>query len=635
MKRCHALALLALSCFAGPAPAVDITVTRFDDPLPTPCTPSDCSLRAAVIYANALAGADRVLLSSSNLGIYQLTQVGADEDGSYSGDLDVRDDLTIEGLNPVNGRAEIAMYAYKDRVIQLYSPGLSGYRLTLNHVTLSGGLVPNVAGLAGSGGCLLAEGNLNLDDVAITGCYANVGGGIYLQGAGVLQHVTIQGGTANIRAGGAYIYSAPSPLTIDDFTVTQSTVTDDSTTAEAGGVYFRLYLGDRLDRVTLDGNTASNCAGGMVRIGFDTQMGSWSVTNNIATVHGGGLCFESATLSANADLRDALISTNTTYYGDGGGLYIKETHGSSGTFSLRLHDSEIDSNIAGQGNSGGNGGGIAFASCADCPGGAQTLALIDSTVSNNQAIVFVDGVSDGTGGGIHSARPLTLLRSSVRGNQASLRGGGMALVDATVGSLIDSSTFFSNATTAGTGNRGGGAVHIDSTSLSIVNSTFDANTSIYGGTLFNQGSTLDVRQTTLAKGSNPVGFQGSVLGALGTGSTSFINSLLIGTCYGVAPTAAVGDMEAGNGFTNSCNLSGSSQPNIALGSLNLGALAFYGGLTPTRKPGAGSAMLGAAVVSQCPSLDQRGYERQNAGVCDVGAVQRAVIDDVIFRDGFN
>lgn len=115
-------------------------------------------------------------------------------------------------------------------------------------------------------------------------------------------------------------------------------------------------------------------------------------------------------------------------------------------------------------------------------------------IRNNNAIVFIDNVTGGTGGGVYSAQPLTVLRSTFSGNQASLRGGGMALKDATTASRIDSSTFDNNATTASSGDIGGGALDASATSASVVNSTFDANTSLYGGTLYNQGANVQVWQ---------------------------------------------------------------------------------------------------------------------------------------------
>src|SRR5438445_11883528 len=53
-----------------------------------------CTLRAAVQQANALAGADTIMLPA---GTYTLTISGLCEDGAATGDLDITDDLTITG----------------------------------------------------------------------------------------------------------------------------------------------------------------------------------------------------------------------------------------------------------------------------------------------------------------------------------------------------------------------------------------------------------------------------------------------------------------------------------------------------------------------------------------------------------
>lgn len=84
-----ALAILLLASRAG---AVDFNVTRQDDPLPDGCAVGDCSLREAVIDANA-DGADRILLPD---GTYTLSLAGAGEDLAATGDLDlIANDIEI------------------------------------------------------------------------------------------------------------------------------------------------------------------------------------------------------------------------------------------------------------------------------------------------------------------------------------------------------------------------------------------------------------------------------------------------------------------------------------------------------------------------------------------------------------
>src|SRR5438477_2847876 len=54
------------------------------------------SLRGAISAANALAGADTILLP---VGTYTLTILGNEEQANATGDLDILDDLTIIGSN--------------------------------------------------------------------------------------------------------------------------------------------------------------------------------------------------------------------------------------------------------------------------------------------------------------------------------------------------------------------------------------------------------------------------------------------------------------------------------------------------------------------------------------------------------
>ena len=57
-------------------------------------TAGECTLRAAVQEANALAGADTISIPA---GVYTLSIPGADEDAAATGDLDSIGDLTISG----------------------------------------------------------------------------------------------------------------------------------------------------------------------------------------------------------------------------------------------------------------------------------------------------------------------------------------------------------------------------------------------------------------------------------------------------------------------------------------------------------------------------------------------------------
>lgn len=98
--RCAPLVGLALAAGAvAPAPAATFTVSRTDDALDGGCDPGDCSLREAVIAANASPGPDTVVLPA---GFYDLTirdvAAGSDENAAQTGDLDVAGGgFTLEG----------------------------------------------------------------------------------------------------------------------------------------------------------------------------------------------------------------------------------------------------------------------------------------------------------------------------------------------------------------------------------------------------------------------------------------------------------------------------------------------------------------------------------------------------------
>lgn len=97
-----AMATTIVAVLLGWAPiqaalAADLTVTRTDDPSPGACVPGDCSLREAVISANNQGGHDRILLSNR---VYSLTRpISTTGDFGFAqiADLDIYDDLTIEG----------------------------------------------------------------------------------------------------------------------------------------------------------------------------------------------------------------------------------------------------------------------------------------------------------------------------------------------------------------------------------------------------------------------------------------------------------------------------------------------------------------------------------------------------------
>jgi CSLREA domain-containing protein len=97
MRRHHAVFIRAALAVAIQAPlgAVDFVVTRYDDPTPNGCNAGDCSLREAVIAANANPDHDLIRLSA---GSYTLTRLGTDEAAADDGDLDLLESVDIVGV---------------------------------------------------------------------------------------------------------------------------------------------------------------------------------------------------------------------------------------------------------------------------------------------------------------------------------------------------------------------------------------------------------------------------------------------------------------------------------------------------------------------------------------------------------
>ena len=87
-------AVIALSTGFGPVSAATFTVTKTADTNDGSCS-ADCSLREAIIAANAAGGTNTIDLPG---GTYTLTLAGGGEDAAATGDLDITHaNLTISG----------------------------------------------------------------------------------------------------------------------------------------------------------------------------------------------------------------------------------------------------------------------------------------------------------------------------------------------------------------------------------------------------------------------------------------------------------------------------------------------------------------------------------------------------------
>ena len=227
-----------------------------------------------------------------------------------------------------------------------------------------------------------------------------------------------------------------------------------------------------------------------------------------------------------------------------------------------------------------------------------TLTLVNSTISGNQAVVNGGG---GVGGGIENQGTLTLTGDTVSDNLIGPGGGAgiinyhtMVMTDCTIagnseynnygdaGALFNTETgtaTITNSTVAGNNGCGGIGAY---GSLTIANTLVAGNTDNGSGLTDNL---IDVTGTVTSHGGNFVGDSG--------GSTGWIASDKTGTA--AAP------------------LNSKVTP-----------LGNHGGPTQTVVPLAGSPVLAAGLVAKVPAgitTDQRGLPRVVNGKVDIGAVE--------------
>ncbi|MGB5764923.1 MAG: DUF4347 domain-containing protein, partial [Sedimenticolaceae bacterium] len=246
------------------------------------------SLRAAIMEANSLAGADSIFLGADT---YKLTIAGA---GDAAGDLDISDDLSIVGVSPtltsIDGNNINRVFDIKDGAAITVS--FSDLKVENGITALSsepgGGL--RIAGIANTP-------QVFLSNTWFTGSDALVGadgGAIYNEGALIVENSLIEG---NLGAKGGGIFNAATgTLAMTNVTLSGNQATG----AEGGGLYNQGAA--TLTNVTIAFNDSSTQGGGLFNSGT-LDIGNSIVSNNTA----GG---------SGPDAFGALASSGSNIFGD-------------------------------------------------------------------------------------------------------------------------------------------------------------------------------------------------------------------------------------------------------------------------------------------------------------------------------
>ena len=240
-------AVLLLTAAVLPAQAAVFLPTKLTDGADGACD-SDCSLREAVLAANAADGPDFIVLGP---GRYSLGLAGAGEDLGATGDLDVTGDLAIVGRDAA---ATVIDAGQIDRVFDVPA----GVRLELVGLTVTNGYVLGAQGgglrvageldltravvslnraEAGRGGGIAVLGGASVLNVGQSSILENrstdQGGGIYLEGTINMVNSTVWGNSAGLIGGGGLYAAEDAVGTVSNSTFYQNGVGSGS----GGGVY--------------------------------------------------------------------------------------------------------------------------------------------------------------------------------------------------------------------------------------------------------------------------------------------------------------------------------------------------------------------------------------------------------------
>jgi CSLREA domain-containing protein len=291
-----AAAVLAVSFGAvSPPPALagaTLMVTRLDDPPPNGCAEDDCSLREAVLAANAAPGADTIILPAGRI-LLSISGTG----GAHVGDLDLTDDVTLVGFGPGATTVDANGLTAAFQVPNPNFPEPSPVDARLDGMTITG---------SEDGPGIFTAGNLTLENGEVTDNHSdNDGGGIAggIGGLTTIRNSTISGNTAAFTGGG---------IDVRALVIENSTVANNTSGVGGGGISVTALA---MVNTTVTGNDGGDdFGGGGVVIGGTTNeipastITNSTISNNQQGGDGGGGVFVN---------NDAPVSiTNTILWGN-------------------------------------------------------------------------------------------------------------------------------------------------------------------------------------------------------------------------------------------------------------------------------------------------------------------------------
>ncbi len=619
----------------GDSETTTLTVTKSADTADGACELTDCSLREAIIAANAYPGSNTTNLPA---GTYTLSLAGSNEDGATTGDLDVTDDLTLAGVTSATTVVATRGAAFGDRVFQV----MPSVTMTATNITVTGGSAP-----ASAGGGFYNQGTLSLINSTILSNTASEGGALYVYTGtvAIVDNSQLISNTSSNIGGAGGIYNA------GVLTMTNSAILD------TFGVGLHNNQGQVLVDRTIVSNSTDygllNDTGTMVITGSTITRNPGGGARNNLSQSGQGMTVINSLFSENSDnpanrgpgnsgasmtVINSLFAQNDNPNEQVGGGGVSNVFG-----KLVITNSTFVSNSAAGGGGGifsysGRGISIWQSTFADNTDGAiynlgsgsQTapLSINDSLFSNN--------LSPAAGAAIYNqADQLNIISTTFASNAStSVTFGGGAIYNFSWALRITDSTFYSNTSASSAGavlNADGGG-----DAMSIINSTFSGNQAadnaggiwVAGPALLNN---VTVFGNTATHSHTGVGGGGLVVspGVILT----VTNSIIAGNqdLGSLAPDCAGTITSGGHNLIQStvgCTLSGTASGDITGTAPLLGPLQDNGRPTWTLALLAGSPAIDAGSPAApssgggaCEAADQRGVARPQGLACDVGAFE--------------
>ncbi len=581
-----AWALLAiLLATPGARAATTFTVNTTSDQIDSDgCVSSGttCSLRDAVIAADAAGGGTIVLPSGTNT--RTIASTGGDD--PTTGDLDIDNGASVSITGAGAGQTIIDANQI-DRAFAVQEAAT----LDVDGVTIENGAASENSSDAGDGGAIYSDGTLSVSDSTITASSGERGGAIYTDGDAGSTTITDstlsedfsgddegEGGAIDLGGGTLAITGSTfaSDSSYDDggaiyadagaVTISGSTFSGDS--AGFGGAILADESPVTIDTSTFSGDTANNDdgndtgAGGAILQSGDVDAGGVTITSSVfsgdsAGQYGGAISYGSGAKEES----DAVPAVKPAAVAEPGGLTISDTEitGSAATY----------------------GGGLYI-------NGEGTVEIDGSTFDHNTA-----AFEEGGGIYVNDVGSATITNTTISENQAG-QGAGVYLQD------HESPIQFTNDTIA------------DNTTGDDANNDDDSD----GGGVY-------------APSDADSGDSGG-----------FVNTIIADNIGGDCADGPAGDADQGNNLDSdgSCfsaeggkavhaNLTTAATGPI-LGPLEdngaptIGANPGDGALL-TQLPTADSGAIDTGSNTACTGADERGTPRPYNGTCDIGAAEVA------------